>query len=90
MSDGETKQNSGPWNVFAMRLLRSLALIVLLADTAAQAQPVEDFYRGSTVNLVIGYSVGGGYDLYGRLLARHLGKYIPGQPNILPQNREGA
>ena len=46
----------------------------------ALAAGVEDFYKGKTVSLVIGYSVGGGYDAYGRLLARHLGKYIPGSP----------
>src|SRR5258708_4138770 len=40
--------------------------------------------------MAIGFSVGGGYDLYARLLARHLGKHIPGQPNVIPQNREGA
>jgi tripartite-type tricarboxylate transporter receptor subunit TctC len=40
--------------------------------------------------MVIGYSVGGGYDLYGRLVARYLGRHIPGQPTIVPQNREGA
>ena len=54
------------------------------------ADSVEDFYRGKTITLAIGYSVGGGYDLYGRLLARYLGRYIPGQPAIVPQNREGA
>jgi tripartite-type tricarboxylate transporter receptor subunit TctC len=56
----------------------------------AQAQSVADFYRGRNVTLVIGFSVGGGYDLYARLLARHLGRHIPGTPNIVPQNREGA
>jgi tripartite-type tricarboxylate transporter receptor subunit TctC len=56
----------------------------------AGAQSVADFYRGRNVTLVIGFSVGGGYDLYARLLARHLGRHIPGQPNIVPQNREGA
>ena len=70
----------------------SLCLVAAFASFAspARADSVEDFYRGKNVTLVIGYSVGGGYDLYGRLLARHLGKYIPGQPNIVPQNREGA
>jgi hypothetical protein len=51
---------------------------------------VEDFYRGKTVSLVIGYSVGGGYDVYGGLLARHLGKDIPGNSAVLPQNMTGA
>jgi len=56
----------------------------------ALAQSVADFYRGRNITLVIGFSVGGGYDLYARLLARHLGKHVPGQPGIVPQNREGA
>jgi len=56
----------------------------------AHAQSVEEFYKGKTINLVIGYSVGGGYDLYGRLLARHIGKHIPGRPAIVPQNMTGA
>jgi tripartite-type tricarboxylate transporter receptor subunit TctC len=56
----------------------------------AGAEGVADFYRGRNVILVIGFSAGGGYDLYARLLARHLGRYIPGQPNVVAQNREGA
>jgi tripartite-type tricarboxylate transporter receptor subunit TctC len=56
----------------------------------AGAQSVEEFYRGKNLTIAIGFSVGGGYDLYARLLARHLGKHIPGQPNIVAQNREGA
>lgn len=70
----------------------SLALLALTAliGLPAEAQTVEDFYRGRTITLAIGFSVGGGYDLYARLLARHLGKHIPGQPGVLPQNREGA
>jgi tripartite-type tricarboxylate transporter receptor subunit TctC len=57
---------------------------------SAAAQGVEEFYRGRTITLAIGFSAGGGYDLYARLLARHLGKHIPGQPSIVAQNREGA
>ena len=49
-----------------------------------------DFYKGKTVDLYIGYSVGGGYDLYARMLARHIGKHIPGNPTVLPKNMEGA
>jgi tripartite-type tricarboxylate transporter receptor subunit TctC len=69
-------------------LVAAAALALLCAP--ARAESVEDFYRGKTITLVIGYSVGGGYDLYGRLVARYLGRHIPGQPNIVPQNREGA
>jgi len=56
----------------------------------ACASGVEEFYKGKSISLIIGYSVGGGYDLYGRLLARHMGKYIPGRPSIVPQNLTGA
>jgi tripartite-type tricarboxylate transporter receptor subunit TctC len=72
-----------------MRVLASV-LLVLVGTVAAEAQSVEDFYRGRTVNLVIGYSVGGGYDIHGRLLARHLGKHIPGNPGIIVQNMPGG
>ena len=54
------------------------------------AQSVEEFYKGKTINLAIGFSVGGGYDLYARHLARHMGKHIPGNPAIVPQNMAGA
>src|SRR2546423_584333 len=67
-----------------------LGLALMLHAFPAHAQSVEEFYKGKTINLVIGYSVGGGYDLYGRLLARHIGKHIPGRPNIVPQNLTGA
>ncbi len=63
---------------------------LLAAGTAARAQSVEEFYRGKTISLMIGFSVGGGYDLYARHLARHMGKHIPGKPTIVPQNMAGA
>jgi tripartite-type tricarboxylate transporter receptor subunit TctC len=55
----------------------ALAILVLLGASSAQAQSVESFYRGRTINLVIGYSVGGGYDIHGRVLARHLSTHMP-------------
>jgi tripartite-type tricarboxylate transporter receptor subunit TctC len=58
--------------------------------TPAQRQSVANFYRGKVVTLYIGFSVGGGYDIYGRLVARHIGKHIPGQPTVVPVNMEGA
>ncbi len=73
-----------------MRLPISLAFLALFGAVAAHAQPAEEFYRGRTINLVIGYSVGGGYDLHGRMLARHLGKHIPGNPAIIVQNMPGG
>jgi tripartite-type tricarboxylate transporter receptor subunit TctC len=56
----------------------------------AAAQTVEQFYRGRTVPLYIGFSVGGGYDVYGRLVARHIGRHISGNPTVVPLNMEGA
>ena len=50
----------------------------------------DDFYKGRTLSIVAGFSTGGGYDLYGRNLARHLGKHIPGNPTIVVQNQPGA
>lgn len=57
---------------------------------AARADDVADFYKGKVVNVVIAFSAGGGYDLYARLLARHMGKHIPGNPTLVPQNMPGA
>ena len=72
-----------------MRIL-VIGLVVLATTTSAPAQTVEEFYKGKTINLVIGFSVGGGYDLYARHLARHIGRHIPGNPTIVPQNMAGA
>jgi tripartite-type tricarboxylate transporter receptor subunit TctC len=66
------------------------AILSVLATTIAAAQSPADFYKSKTVELVIGYSVGGGYDLYARMIARHLGRHIPGQPAVVPRNMEGA
>lgn len=76
----------------ATRLCTSLAVgaIAVGLAGAVSAQTPDEFYRGKNLNLVIGYSAGGGYDIYARLLARHMGKYIPGRPNIIPQNMPGA
>jgi tripartite-type tricarboxylate transporter receptor subunit TctC len=63
---------------------------LMLATQAASADPVSDFYRGRQVSLIVGYGTGGGYDVYGRLMARHLGRHIPGQPSVVVQNMPGA
>jgi tripartite-type tricarboxylate transporter receptor subunit TctC len=66
------------------------ALFMLLPTAPAFAQAPTEFYKGKTIELDIGTSVGGGYDAYGRMLARHMSKYIPGNPAIVPKNMEGA
>jgi tripartite-type tricarboxylate transporter receptor subunit TctC len=68
-----------------------LALLAALTPPVAQAaDAVADFYKGKTVTLIIGHPPGDGFDLYGRLIARHLPKHIPGAPSILVQNMVGA
>jgi tripartite-type tricarboxylate transporter receptor subunit TctC len=67
-----------------------VAAVILGLGRPARADNVEDFYRGRTLTMVISYSVGGGYDLYARLLARYLGRYIPGHPVVVPENMPGA
>ena len=74
-----------------MRLLNALfALLCCALAGSAWAQPVADFYRGKTVNVWIGYGPGGGYDLSARVLARHMGRHIPGAPSITPINMPGG
>jgi tripartite-type tricarboxylate transporter receptor subunit TctC len=69
----------------------TLGLAAMLACcVGARADSVADFYRGKTVNVLIGVGVGGEYDLQARLVARHLGKHIPGNPAVVPQNMTGA
>jgi tripartite-type tricarboxylate transporter receptor subunit TctC len=65
-------------------------ILAMLAAGYANAQPAEQFFARKSITIVIGYTAGGSYDLYGRLVARHLGKHIPGQPNIIAQNMPGA
>ena len=67
----------------------ALMLGILCAATLGPAV-ADDFYRGKTINIVVGYSAGGGYDQYARALARHMPRYIPGQPVIIVQNMPGA
>jgi len=66
------------------------ALALTLAATPTLADPVEDFYRGKSIDLVIGYSPGGSYDLYARLVGRFLGDFIPGKPRIVVRNMPGG
>src|ERR687892_1391827 len=82
------------------QILAGLALVLLgfsQSTFAAQAgksaydeKAVAEFYRGKTVRIVVGFSAGGGYDQYSKLIARHLGKYIPGNPAVIVENMAGA
>src|SRR5437016_11979741 len=67
-----------------------VAAACLAANAASAQNAVEAFYRGKTVTITVGSAVGGGYDTYARLVGRHLGKYIPGNPAVIVQNLPGA
>jgi tripartite-type tricarboxylate transporter receptor subunit TctC len=66
------------------------AAIFVLTPAPSRAEASADFYRGRQITLIVGYGAGGGYDVYARLIARHLGKYIPGNPTVIVQNMPGA
>jgi tripartite-type tricarboxylate transporter receptor subunit TctC len=71
------------------KILSSTLLSAALLTSPAFAQDA-DFYKGKSVDLYIGYAPGGGYDTYARLVARHMGNYIPGTPNFVPKNMAGG
>jgi tripartite-type tricarboxylate transporter receptor subunit TctC len=66
------------------------AIVMSAAAPRAHADPVTDFYRGKQLSLVVGTSAGNDYDFRGRLIARHMGRHIPGEPTIVPRNMPGA
>jgi tripartite-type tricarboxylate transporter receptor subunit TctC len=74
------------WGTFAA----TIAFVLATSAHPTHAAGVEDFYKGRTLSIIIGYSVGGGYDTYGRLLSRYIGEHIPGRPIVVPQNMPGA
>jgi tripartite-type tricarboxylate transporter receptor subunit TctC len=75
-----------------LRASFAAAGFVAIAGVAfeASAQTPEEFYKGKTIDFVIGYPPGGSNDVWGRLLSRHLGKHVPGRPNVVPKNMPGA
>jgi tripartite-type tricarboxylate transporter receptor subunit TctC len=82
---------SGFGRGFAFGVLGIAAGVTAQATTAARAaDPIADFYAGKSLQLVIGYAPGGGYDVYARALARYMGRHIPGNPAIVVQNMPGA
>jgi len=73
----------------ALFFVTSLGLSLISISAQAQ-EAASSFYKGKNVFMVIGSAAGGGFDTYGRLVARYIGKYIPGTPNVVPQNMPGA
>src|SRR6185503_9423042 len=68
----------------------SVCLGVLAGALAPAPSQAQDFFRGKQVTIVVGFTAGGGYDLTARLYARHYGRHIPGNPNVIVQNMPGA
>jgi tripartite-type tricarboxylate transporter receptor subunit TctC len=73
-----------------VRVVATATALAVLPISATNAQSPAEFYRNKTIDMAIGYSAGGGYDLYARLIARHLGNHIPGSPLLAPKNMDGA
>ena len=67
-----------------------IAITVALSSSVAFGQTVEAFYTGRQISIIIGNAAGSGYDVIGRMVGRHMGKYIPGNPKLVPQNMNGA
>jgi tripartite-type tricarboxylate transporter receptor subunit TctC len=71
------------------RAFGSSLVAILWAFTVAAAD-AQDFYKGKTLTIIVGFTAGGGFDINARLLARHIGRHIPGEPTIVVQNMPGA
>jgi tripartite-type tricarboxylate transporter receptor subunit TctC len=63
---------------------------IVLVPLSAQAEAVADFYKGKQISVYIGFTAGGGYDAYARLVSKHMGNHIPGSPVMVPKNMAGA
>jgi tripartite-type tricarboxylate transporter receptor subunit TctC len=74
----------------AVHWAQCAGLALALSGTAARADDAADFYRGRTLSLIAGFNVGGGADAYARLVARHLGRHVPGNPAVVVKNMQGA
>src|SRR5689334_25400844 len=73
------------------KLLALFAILAIAGTSSAKSQDsVAQFYKGRQITVVVGSSPGGGYDIYARLMARHMGKYIPGNPTMVVTNMPGA
>jgi tripartite-type tricarboxylate transporter receptor subunit TctC len=77
-----------PWR--GSRSSSALAAAAMIAWLAAVPVRAADFYAGKTIDFIVGGDVGGGYDIYARVVARHLNRFIPGSPTIVPKNQPGA
>ena len=80
---------TSPIRLIAWAVYWAVSATLLLAAPAS-AQSVADFYKGKTIQMQIGFGPGASYDLYGRFVADYIGRYIPGNPQVVSMNMEGA
>jgi tripartite-type tricarboxylate transporter receptor subunit TctC len=74
----------------AQRAISTILALALCSALPHRGSAQDNYFRGKTINIVVGYSAGGGYDQYARLVARHLGRFLPGNPTAIVQNMPGA
>src|SRR6266478_843899 len=91
---GDFIPRTAPWEGHAHALSAQAAwpaaAMLLFAVHGAHTEPAAPFFARKTITITIGHSAGGSYDLYGRMIARHLGRHIPGAPTVIAQNMPGA
>jgi len=85
-TEGEESMTVRQW----MRACRAALLLFAVIGGFAPTASAQNFFENKTINLYIGFAPGGGYDYYGRLVARFIGKHIPGNPSVVAQNMPGA
>lgn len=91
-TDGLARR-AGEWRAMVLKLSKRNAVIAMglfLAAVPAAGHAAEPFYEGKTLRLVVGFSAGGGFDTYSRVIARHMGTHIPGNPTVVVENMTGA
>jgi len=72
------------------RLIWAVGIAMVLSGSSPAADAQEPFYKGKTIRLIVGLSAGGGYDVYSRAIARHIGRHISGNPAVIVENMTGA
>src|SRR5262245_47848899 len=89
-SESGTIPSSRTLHMASFKLLAGVLAFVSMPATLVALAQTPDTFAGKTVTMIIGFGPGGGYDLWGRTVARHIGKHLPGKPNVVSQNMPGA
>src|SRR5438132_12634878 len=90
LASSDDSQTTRRWHMAKTRCVFLLPIVISVSLISARAASVEDFYKGKTIQFVVGGTAGGGYDTYTRLIARHFPQYVPGKPSAIVQNMPGA